>query len=684
MLIGNFYSILMDNFAFYFICIHSLMNSRSLCICLFICSLVISPLTEAQSGESGKLTLAESLFEYSSSDLSYAGIEKMELHLSEACMNNIDTVHYPLSVIVPSGEHTLDNELTIGTSSRSLEAGMQLEVLLLSDYFDMDDVVQLRMKLDTASIDVSIMAIVLAKSLMEFPLSDLSNLNCWLATIPAPELDEDGMSISETVSLFLAELAMSVDRSKLDISCVSCTSSGMQELQTIIDSLDGIFSVVVDDFVEFMVHALTSDFTQIQLDRMVNSAASMCPHHDLYVGSEGNDKSYELPEVLLLTSDTLDMFVLSGVGLFEAGLAVLSINLEDYDVVGESDELSAENDLSSSIPTEVELLDLSEGLIGLLLNETGSYLGGFIETSEGGAADLGINVLMRSSILDEDGLLTLSLSNSSSMMFATEGVELSVSEVRVFGLDSFREFGSLSAIGAQTLQVDFVLGEVAIEMDIDLSVLVSDASTSTSRSSSSHEEHITARFVLKGLSVDLSFLLAVDLSKLDGMELGPLLFSENILPCMLSTLYTGVNVTKLSMSLSNADPFELKGFRSSGVDDAIASATASLFGEYGDAISAALPALMDIVGRSAINEFLSLDTEGESSKSMNVCPDVPESSKDGFVDYRDLFMNATSALGAGGSGDMPYGDMMVLAKRLVDDELVAADPETGLPRVNRY
>ena len=415
---------------------------------------------------------------------------------------------------------------------------------------------------------------------------------------------------------------------------------------------------------------------------MLNNAASMCPHHKLYVGNATFDKSYLLPS--LFTSDTFDMFVLSGVALFEAGLAVLAINLEEYDAgEDESDALSAETDLSLNIPANIELLDLSEGLIGLLLNETGAYLGGTVEISDGGGSDLGINVLMRSSVLDEDGSLSLPLSNSS-MSFDSESAvnELSVSEIRVFGLDSFNEFGSLSAIGAQTLQVDFVLEEVAIEMDIDLSVLVSDASIS-SRSSSTHEEHITARFGMRNLGIDASFLLAVDLSKFDGMELGPLLFSENILPCMLSTLYSGVNVTKLTLSLGNVDPFELKGFSSSGVDDAIASATTALFAEYGDEISAALPVLMDIIGRSTINELMSQDSDGSESNT-SFCPDVPESSKDGFVDFRDIFLNATSALKAGGSGDMPYGDMMVLAKRFVDDELVAADPETGLPRVNRY
>ena len=641
---------------------------------------MFGPLTEAQSGDSGKLIIAESLFEYSSSDLSTVGVEKMELSLYDAGMNNMDTVQYPLSVMVPSGRHTIDNELTIGTSTMPLEASMQLAVLLSSDYFDMDDVVNLRVELDTASIDASIMAMLLAKSLMEFPLSDFGNLNCWLAMISVPELDEDGYSMSETVSLALAQLAMSAGNSKVGVSCASCRSSGMQELPSIIESLDGILSVVVDDFVVLMVSVLTSDFTQIQLDRMLNNAASMCPLHKLYVGSVGNSKLYELPEVSFLTSDTFDMFVLSGVALFEAGLAVLAINLEEYDAgEDESDALSAETDLSLNIPANIELLDLSEGLIGLLLNETGAYLGGTVEISVGGESDLGINVLMRSSVLDEDGSLSLPLSNSSMSLDAESAVnELSVSEIRVFGLDSFNEFGSLSAIGAQTLQVDFVLEEVAIEMDIDLSVLVSDASIS-SRSSSTHEEHITARFGMRNLGIDASFLLAVDLSKFDGMELGPLLFSENILPCMLSTLYSGVNVTKLTLSLNNVDPFELKGFSSSGVDDAIASATTALFAEYGDEISAALPVLMDIIGRSTINELMSQDSDGSES-----CPDVPESSKDGFVDFRDIFLNATSALKAGGSGDMPYGDMMVLAKRFVDDELVAADPETGLPRVNRY
>jgi hypothetical protein len=115
--------------------------------------------------------------------------------------------------------------------------------------------------------------------------SDIFNLQCWLATIPSPELNDIGLRIDkDNVTLAVADFVASVADLAINISCVECTGpripelselfSGLKDSQDVTDFANGVFNFGKD--------LITGDFLQIAADRAVTDAKYLCPHSELY------------------------------------------------------------------------------------------------------------------------------------------------------------------------------------------------------------------------------------------------------------------------------------------------------------------------------------------------------------------------------------------------------------------
>ena len=53
-----------------------------------------------------------------------------------------------------------------------------------------------------------------------------------------------------------------------------------------------------------------------------------------------------------------------------------------------------------------------------------------------------------------------------------------------------------------------------------------------------------------------------------------------------------------------------------------------------------------------------------------------------FVDFRDLLLPPIQSVALGGTGDMPYGDLFVEIKKILDEQVLNEDPITGVSGVN--
>jgi hypothetical protein len=125
--------------------------------------------------------------------------------------------------------------------------------------------------------DFSVLARVLLKvaepAFLNFPLRDLSNVNCWLATI----LSQDPESTSRLRGISLLYHTISITNLTVNMRCMSCSSPKFDDLLASLYSIEDIeeaTSIVREKSNELY----EGEFLQVLLDHVVVDAAKQCPH----------------------------------------------------------------------------------------------------------------------------------------------------------------------------------------------------------------------------------------------------------------------------------------------------------------------------------------------------------------------------------------------------------------------
>jgi hypothetical protein len=180
------------------------------------------------------------------------------------------------------------------------------------DFLDSNIENELEIRLDMEDLQVLLtgFATVSEKALMGFPISDVTNLQCWLATIPAPTLDSRGLRVNEDdVSLSVANFLASVATIGLNVTCVDCSSPGFAEMEELLSGIEGSESVsdVANTVFDLIKKLVEGNFLQLSVDRMLNDAKKQCPHSSDY------DPSFtgsEYEAFIVATSEGSTSFIL--------------------------------------------------------------------------------------------------------------------------------------------------------------------------------------------------------------------------------------------------------------------------------------------------------------------------------------------------------------------------------------
>lgn len=138
-------------------------------------------------------------------------------------------------------------------------------------------------------------------SFLSFPLRDMLDMNCWLATMPATDLNEYGVrSTGSKASLALQELVVTISRLQLNVECTSCTSPGFEELAQLLSSPEGVedATMVANKVSNYITSLLGGELIETKIDRLLYNAARQCPHHEAYDPSfvAPAYKDFEAPE----------------------------------------------------------------------------------------------------------------------------------------------------------------------------------------------------------------------------------------------------------------------------------------------------------------------------------------------------------------------------------------------------
>jgi hypothetical protein len=344
--------------------------------------------------------------------------------------------------------------------------------------------------------------------------------------------------------------------------------------------------------------------------------------------------------------------------------------------------------------------EISETQIGTLFNRALSQLDQLLGSGSGNDNDneLGINNVLRSYVLDENGALVVNveqLLRMDGINFALHDnfteTNISLEEVRIYGLDSMTKFDPLVITGNYTLRNEFSWELLQIEIDLGVDIQPSSLETSILKDTTDNgsdqkgiTEDITIKFGAENIDVTASLFALIDVEALGGLTIGSILSLTNtedyswLLPCITSSI-RHLQFTELKLSSEQIQVPTLEGFIDDGLDRIISNIAELAFDMYGNIlVEDVLPNVFQNTVKKSVNDQIATILVGDDDSS-NACPDYDEiSAGDGelYVDFREFFNSSFSTT------SNEYGELPSMLRSLMDKELLETDPSTGMPKIN--
>lgn len=300
--------------------------------------------------------------------------------------------------------------------------------------------------------------------------------------------------------------------------------------------------------------------------------------------------------------------------------------------------------------------DLFQSALKLADKALGSYTSDS-NSPTGNGQDLGINKLLRDYVLRPDRSIGLDIDLLSGGPFSGgvifEGSDMltettiTMTDISVFGLDTFQSFDPLNSAGNHTLSNRFFWSDLSLSVKLDILMKPSQNSDSIiAVGNGVVQESTVIIFQLKNIQVYLSFLLAVDEVLLGRAQLGQVLKMESVLPCFLKTLYTA-EITGFDVVVDDITNPTIDGFISPGIDRIISNASDAVFLMYEPTFIRSIPNIFQITIRNIVNDFINqtiLETKQESTCPVYEASDINDQT---FVNLQHLLQGSDGTDGPG-------------------------------------
>jgi len=250
--------------------------------------------------------------------------DTLEFGASDVTVKNLDSLVAPLVLLQPNRTSglILDNKLTLAQGSDSTKVSLNALIAatgdpVLSFYNEIEFVVDL----GGSELFAAVLAKLSAQSLFSFPLRDIMNLDCWLASLASPLNVVDGAS----PGLALDSILLSIPSLDFSIGCKNCTSPGFSVLPELLDMLEssGSMELLQERLVDLGLDLLRSDYAQAFINRLVLSGDLRCPHSSNYVDSTASS-DYPLPNFPFLPYSALESLAFAAVTLLNTGIVVIA------------------------------------------------------------------------------------------------------------------------------------------------------------------------------------------------------------------------------------------------------------------------------------------------------------------------------------------------------------------------
>lgn len=617
---------------------------------------LVKPLTKLQSGVEGLLRFESDLVSLSVSmdaDSALASIvSSLDFSVADLRVDHLDSIVAPISLIEPM-PHPVQFWNDIKVSPGRLETlDFHLKLRLAVDGsdspFTMNDEIDFSLSMDSARLMTGLAATVETTNFLRLPLRHVFDVNCWLALIPAPEIDGAGsFLINDSWRLSLRHAWFDLSGVDIDARCLSCSGGfGLLPRLLTVFRNSGAVDLLGTRIGSLFNTLVASDTLQTLIDRQLYEAPYFCPVSPQYNPNATlpDYATLGLPE---LTSVDLDTLAFASLMILEVGVAAISENHRVFSHTP-ADPLEIQNsvDPDSNFVDWADFGDsLGLGSLGNLLWERAlDYIEGFDDNG-----NLRVNGLIEDLLLDGTDTLVLELNEA----IEFDGIILSLKDIKIDGLNSFQSFDVLNPLGPQTLSNSLSIEGITIEITAVMDVL----------STEEPPQEIVIALGVDDLAISIVLFAAIDLNKVDNLDVGSVMDTKDILACVLST-FDSLNIPLIELTSASLQKPTISGL----LEDTSAASSRSIdriHEEFASSIEDALPILLDTSVRKLVNSIV------DKLMATAECPD--RSSFSGSVDYRAMF----------GSGDSIYGNLPSLARDLVSSRFLALDTTTGFSQINQ-
>lgn len=308
-------------------------------------------------------------------------------------------------------------------------------------------------------VDAAAQLSIIENALLNFPIQDMLNLNCWLNMMPAPVLDTKGVRIpSSETSMALKDLVLAMSTLNLNVKCIECSSPLLEELAPLLSSDEAVGEItdLMNNVLDYITNLLGGTFLQVQLDRMLAQAPLKCPHSVSYDDNRDNvagaydSFTYQKQAqdsltflfvvlgivggsivVILITYVTNQVLKRSRQNIFIAGLSddeIASLQIKQQREIETQNRLNAETKamyMSKSIPLVIRVL-----IPIVVLANIGFFLSGHLSLG----ASVGLDVQIAGEAVRVDELFVFSMAESVVDMWEAGAKELAIMILMFSGL----------------------------------------------------------------------------------------------------------------------------------------------------------------------------------------------------------------------------------------------------------
>ena len=652
----------------------------------------VRPMTTDQSGQQVSLTALAPWIDFieeaqpqetggsSSSWVELLGWGRFELKAFDGKVQNLDTIVSPLEVVQPVDSMVLANVIQTGdqTPTRPLSLSTRMSMLGIGkdgEVRDMANEVEFSLSIPTSMLSFDAVVAMNETALVHFPLRDLENQFCWLATL-SNDADTPGLDMERVIT--------TISAFSFNVTCVSCSSPGGAALPEIMNVLkEAQFSSVFQPYLEgLLAEVVQSAWDNMDFPSMIKDAPRLCPHHPDYDPQAVASDKYGLaaamatpPQLSQQAAETVS--ALGFVTLYTSLLLVAKnylltpLSLREPDLANENEYWNQSlTDLDGVDATLLDWSNLSttlgpwadtvfdqarQSLQESMTNESidaKRRLSNIFKTRSSPLGEkktsrfLEANSFVRDHLLEDDGSLTFPFDD---IEFGFGGISFSLLQARLYGIDTIIELDPLVVAGPQVLQNNIELEELDVVLDLGIQ-------------NGPSSNNMTIAFSFSGVAVELPLLLAMDIDKLGEMELQRVLKTNTILQCLLPGAHKAY-IPKLNVTVGTAAKPVIGGFVSSELEATAMSVVQALFDSFGDDLARALPGLFNTAIRRTLNTKLDQYVRQQDASLCSV------DAGGGIVDFRDLLLPEGKAKSLGASGKLPCGDLFQTLHSVLDEEL---------------